>query len=57
MNLDAILWYKEFMRIKRGKRKENMDIEFLTLDLKNNQLIKIENLRSMFLKNLSDFIQ
>jgi len=56
-NLDAILWYNEFMRIKKNKRKENMDIEFLTLDLKNNQLIKIENLRSIFLKNLSDFIQ
>ena len=52
-NLDAILWYNEFMRIKKNKRKENMDIEFLTLDLKNNQLIKIENLRSIFLKNLS----
>lgn len=56
-NLDAILWYNEFMRIKKNKRKENMDIEFLTLDLKNNQLIKIENLRSIFLKNLGDFVQ
>ncbi len=56
-NLDAILWYKEFIRIKKNKRKENMDVEFLTLDLKNNQLIKVENLRSIFLKNLSDFIQ
>lgn len=56
-NLDAILWYKEFIRIEKNKKKENMDVEFLTLDLKNNQLIKIENLKSVFLKNLSDFAQ
>ena len=56
-NLDAILWYREFIRIKKNKRKENMDVEFLTLDLKNNQLIKIEALKSVFLKNLSDFAQ
>jgi len=55
--LDAILWYKEFIRIKKNKKKENMDVEFLTLDLKNNQLIKIENLKSIFLANLNDFIQ
>jgi len=56
-NLDAILWYKEFIRIKKNKKKENMDVGFLTLDLKNNQLIEIENLRSIFVKNLSDFAQ
>jgi len=44
MNLDAILWYKEFIKIKNTKKKENMDIEFITLDLKNETLISIESL-------------
>ena len=44
MNLDAILWYKEFIRIKNEKRKENIDIEFLTLDLRNNSLISVKDL-------------
>ncbi len=55
-NLDAILWYNKFMRIKKNKEKE-IDVEFLTLDVKNKQLIKIEDLKSIFLKNLSNFIE
>lgn len=45
------------MRIKKNKKKEKMDIEFLTLDLKNKQLVKIEYLGTVFLKNFSDFIE
>ncbi len=54
-NLDALLWNKEFLKIKKEKGKENLDIEFLTLDLKNNILIKIEELKSLFLKDIIDF--
>jgi len=54
-NLDAILWNKEFLRINNEKRKENIEVEFLTLDLKNNKLINIRKLKSLFLKDIKDF--
>lgn len=54
-NLDAILWYRDLIDIKKTKMKDNIDIEFLTLDLRNNKLIAIETLKSRFLKSIQYF--
>jgi len=52
-NLDAILWYKEFHNLKKENRNE-IDIEFKTLDLKNKKLIDISELKSRFLNNIKE---
>lgn len=57
-NLDVILWYNKFIKTKKYKEKiENFEVEFLTPDLKNKKLIKIEELKNRLNNYIKDFIK
>jgi len=47
-NIDAILWYNKLIELKKYKKNEGFNVNFLTVDISQKKLIKIEDLKKFF---------